>query len=111
MLITLQDSNMPMIFRPDTIRYSMVGKKRKKKKLAPSTAYKPVFKPYVPKEKSGLDRINEHRKDYPSMVGTSTGNLTPKEEPKVVEGVTLAPAYNKGAYQVIPRDEVKYIGK
>jgi hypothetical protein len=24
---------------------------------------------------------------------------------------TIAPAYNKGAYQVIPRDDVEHIGK
>ena len=24
---------------------------------------------------------------------------------------TVAPAYNKGAYQVVPRNEVEYIGK
>lgn len=102
---------MPMIFRPDTIRYSMVGKKRKKQKLAPSTAYRPEFKPAEKKVKSGLDRLNESRSDYPSYVGTSTGNLTPKKEVQKADGVTLAPAYNKGAYQVIPKDEVKYIGK
>jgi len=104
---------MPMIFRPDTMRYSMVGKKRKKKKLLPSTAYRPDFKPSDPVEKSGLDLYNEERstKQYASYDSGKTGALTPKEEPKVVEGVTIAPAYNKGAYQVIPKDEVKHIGR
>jgi hypothetical protein len=33
-----------------------------------------------------------------------------KEYPKL-EGYTVAIAYNKGAYQVIPNSDIKYIGK
>jgi len=30
---------------------------------------------------------------------------------EVSKNFTIAPAYNKGAYQVIPRGDVKHIGK
>ena len=34
-----------------------------------------------------------------------------KEKREISRGYTVAPAYNKGAYQVIPRTDVKHIGK
>ena len=34
-----------------------------------------------------------------------------KEKLEISRGYTVAPAYNKGAYQVIPRTDVKHIGK
>jgi len=30
---------------------------------------------------------------------------------EISKNYTIAPAYNKGAYQVIPRQDVKHIGK
>jgi hypothetical protein len=44
----------------------------------------------------------------------STGNCTVADNSWKVEEskkFTVAPAYNKGAYQVIPRGDVKWIGK
>ena len=34
-----------------------------------------------------------------------------KEKQKISSTYTIAPAYNKGAYQVVPKNEVKHIGK
>ena len=34
-----------------------------------------------------------------------------QEKREISKGYTVAPAYNKGAYQVIPRTDVKHIGK
>ena len=34
-----------------------------------------------------------------------------KEKREISKQYTLAPAYNKGAYQVIPRSDLKHIGK
>jgi len=37
--------------------------------------------------------------------------LTAEERRRISSQDTIAPAYNKGAYQVIPKKEIKYIGK
>ncbi len=37
--------------------------------------------------------------------------LTPEERRRISSQYTIAPAYNKGAYQVIPKKDIKYIGK
>ena len=34
-----------------------------------------------------------------------------QEKKEISKGYTVAPAYNKGAYQVIPKTDVKHIGK
>ena len=34
-----------------------------------------------------------------------------QEKREISKGYTVAPAYNKGAYQVIPKTDVKHIGK
>lgn len=63
-------------------------------------------------------QIEEFNKKYPS---SSTINTTSKgdgenaewqkEKLEISSTYTIAPAYNKGAYQVVPKDEVKHIGK
>ena len=42
---------------------------------------------------------------------TSKSKLTQEERLEISKQYTLAPAYNKGAYQVIPRGDVEWIGK
>ena len=37
--------------------------------------------------------------------------LTPEERRRISSQYNIAPAYNKGAYQVIPKKDIKYIGK
>jgi hypothetical protein len=43
------------------------------------------------------------------------GKYTPAKDSswkvEASKNFTVAPAYNKGAYQVIPRDDVEHIGK
>ena len=34
-----------------------------------------------------------------------------QEKREISKGYTVAPAYNKGAYQVIPKKDIKHIGK
>jgi hypothetical protein len=34
-----------------------------------------------------------------------------EEKVKISKNFTVAPAYNKGAYQVIPSTDIKHIGK
>jgi len=50
--------------------------------------------------------LKEHSKRFGNT--SLTNNQWKLEESKKH---TIAPAYNKGAYQVIPRNEVKDIGK
>lgn len=64
-----------------------------------------------------LDRQAEakaHREKYPSyQPSTSTYVPTKDDSWKLEESKnwTVAPAYNKGAYQVIPKSNIKDIGK
>ena len=34
-----------------------------------------------------------------------------QEKREISKGYTVAPAYNKGAYQVIPKEDIEWIGK
>ena len=90
-----------------SMRYSPSGRKRKtnawkKTKAKPSNVnLKKTPKPSV-----------EPKKEYPSM---KTGKYSPPVDNswKLEESkkFTVAPAYNKGAYQVIPASDIKHIGK
>jgi len=83
-----------------SINYSFSGRRRR---TVSSKKKKAVFKELKPKSKSIEQR-------YPSAA------LTPYVDPKKVDRTltktyTVAPAYNKGAYQVISKDNIKDIGK
>jgi len=45
--------------------------------------------------------------DNPKSINT----LSKEERQRISSEYTVAPSYNKGAYQVIPRNEVKHIGR
>ena len=52
--------------------------------------------------------------DSISVSSTSSGKGTMPDNSwklEISKKYTIAPAYNKGAYQVIPRDDVEHIGK
>jgi hypothetical protein len=85
--------------------YSYSGRKRngvKKIKKAPA-----AFRPIVP--------VKTYRRDteyYPSVEATRVVNTPDQSYKKEISATyTIAPAYNKGAYQVIPREGVKDIGR
>jgi len=73
---------------------------------------------YTPPKSYAQQQIEEFNKKYPS---SSTINTTSKgdgenaewqkEKLEISSTYTIAPAYNKGAYQVVPKNEVKHIGK
>ena len=67
-----------------SMRYTTSGRKRK------TNAYKKAKRPNFVAQKT------KHFKEI---------DIEPAKQ------YTLAPAYNKGAYQVIPRGDVKWIGK
>lgn len=73
---------------------------------------------YKPELSYAQKRIAEFNEKYPSntgMIGSSKGDGEnaewQKEKREISSTYTIAPAYNKGAYQVVPKNEVKHIGK
>ena len=90
-----------------SMRYSPSGRKRKtnawKKKRKPNFAAQAQkqFKPSV-----------ETKKEIPSLKTTKyTPEVDNSWKVEASKKYTVAPAYNKGAYQVIPASDVKHIGK
>jgi len=73
-------------------------------------AFKPNRKPVQDTKVSEYDK-------YPSMTkskGTRTDGIDEKweqEKKDISSQYTIAPAYNKGAYQVIGKTDIKHIGK
>ena len=62
-----------------------------------------LFDPY--KRKSTLEEIPD---DFVSRMMQSSGKggeLNSKPEVQMPDGFTIAPAYNKGGYQVVPRTD------
>lgn len=93
-----------------SMKYDMNGRKRKTNAWKKAPRRKDVFKPL---ENYSIGKEGTaHREKYPSM---SDMTYVPQKDTsyKVEESknFTVAPAYNKGAYQVIPRSDVKHIGK
>ena len=93
-----------------SMRHYPNGKKKKTNYWKKSKPRQREFKEYVP-ETVGFWR------ETPQIPSKGVGNpttsptTTPELKKEVSSRYTVAPAYNKGAYQVIPRDEVKDIGK
>ncbi len=89
-----------------SMKYTPSGRKRK------TNAYKTKAKPkFVAQAKKNFKQVEKLDK-IPSI--KSTGHCTVADNSWKVEAskkFTVAPAYNKGAYQVIPKGDVKWIGK
>jgi nucleoside-specific outer membrane channel protein Tsx len=73
---------------------------------------------FVVRKSIAQQQIEEFNKKYPSsstITATSKGDGEnaewQKEKLKISSTYTIAPAYNKGAYQVVPKNEIKHIGK
>ena len=78
-------------------------------------AFKPAKPDYHAQQRAR--QMEEHKKKYPSMPLTSGGTTKKddleweKEKAEICKNYTIAPAYNKGAYQVIGKNNIKDIGK
>ena len=107
-----------MINLGSSMRYGPSGKKRK------TTAWKETKKNTIMayqqgrleqsiSEKQRLEKMKEFDEKYPSYQGPSTYNPLPDTSYKkeASKNFTVAIGYNKGGYQVIPRNEIKHIGK
>ena len=83
----------------------------RKRKPLPKVGRRPKakFQEYVPEP----EPYRRPTKNYPSVV--STGAIRGKESDEYKKEVssryTIAPAYNKGAYQLITQDNIKDIGR
>jgi hypothetical protein len=73
---------------------------------------------YNPPKSYAQQQIEEFNKKYPSSSTINTSSKGDgenaewqKEKLEISSTYTIAPAYNKGAYQVVPKNEVKHIGK
>ena len=61
-------------------------------------------------EGSRFDPVHLHQPDLPPLSNDIPVGVAPKK--KVIDhNFTIAPAYNKGAYQVISKNNIKDIGK
>ena len=89
-----------------SMNYTPSGRKRK------TNAWRKAKKPnFVAQSKKNFKQV-EKLDEIPSI--KSTGHCTVADNSWKVEEskkFTVAPAYNKGAYQVIPKGDVKWIGK
>ena len=109
---------MGMIYGSMTHSYS--GKKRKtnawKKKSAPRKCRTESLR-VESHIKDRIKEMNAHRERYPSYVGKvskATANCVVEDNSykrEISKNYTVAPAYNKGAYQVINKSNIKDIGR
>tara|TARA_B100000579_G_scaffold372146_1_gene335121 strand:+ start:297 stop:584 length:288 start_codon:yes stop_codon:yes gene_type:complete len=90
-----------------SMRYSPSGRKRK------TNAWKKTKRPdFVAQAKKKFKPSIETKQEIPSMK-TSKYSAPVDNSWKIEESkkYPVAPAYNKGAYQVIPASDIKHIGK
>ena len=102
-----------------SLRYGPSGKRRKNHSLK-KTKRKVSAVHFEPLKisssaKARIDAMNEHTKKYPSYVPKTNVDKGTKEDTsykqEISKGYTIAPAYNKGAYQVIGKNNIKDIGR
>jgi hypothetical protein len=92
------------------MRHTSTGRKKKTNYWTKPKKKVSEFKPYV-----APDTFRRSTPDYPSADsishGSTGGTLTSQEKKDISSNYTIAPAYNKGAYQVIGPKNIKDIGK
>ena len=88
-----------------SINHSYSGRKRKTHRKVKKV--EPAFKPLVRKET--YYRETKYIPSAPMTMRKDMPDTSYKKE--VSKSYTLAPAYNKGAYQVISKENIKHIGR
>ena len=87
--------------------YDQHGRKRKSKFTKAVRTKQPEWKSFAPDT-----TYRRETKQYPSApLSEYTPARDTSYKQKASEKYTVSIAYNKGAYQVIPKEEVKHIGK
>jgi|TARA_R110001592_G_scaffold122350_2_gene328999 endonuclease YncB( thermonuclease family) len=109
---------MGMLNYSGSIRYSMNGKKRKTVSLTPKKKkldFKstPQYKRVVAKQEKQYKSLMEEMIKAGTFSSVSNGCAKVDNSWKIEESknYAIAPAYNKGAYQVVPKSDLKFIGK
>ena len=98
-----------MIFH-GALNYDATGRRKK-------TVRKSSFKRHTPNGTTSIPSYSYRSSRADTIKSLDTGicntSISPdtKVKQEVSKNYTVAVAYNKGAYQVIPRDSVKLIGK
>ena len=100
-----------------SLRYDTKGKKRKTKSLrqarktktsaSTTQAVQSVYKKYEQQEKAKQDFFDRLR----NAVGDTTRKADDRYKREISSDYSIGVAYNKGAYQVIPRSEIKHMGR
>lgn len=98
-----------------SMTHSYTGKKRKTSAYKTKPRKRVVFVPMEIAPTSRMQDIRDHYDKYPSYTGSvSNGTCGVSTESYKIEEskkFTIAPAYNKGAYQVINKSNIKDIGR
>ena len=113
---------MGMINAVNSLRYDMHGRKRKTNSLSKpkkkshsfntSRSYEASSRAPEPSYMSDLRDLKAKLESEDQRVKRIKEEKAFKEERlKISSNYAIAPAYNKGAYQVIPKSDLKYIGK
>lgn len=82
---------------------------RRKKKLPTVRRKKQAFTPYVPSSVYRRETPEYKSVSIDPKIAAGVENSSYKKE--ISSKYTLAPAYNKGAYQVISKENIKDIGR
>jgi hypothetical protein len=101
-----------------SLRYGPSGKKRKTKAFT-TKSKKKIYTDLIEQQQKVFNRVLREVSEtdkIPSMIhqggGSGQKNLEWEQEKlKISSQYTVAPAYNKGAYQVIGKSDIKHIGK
>lgn len=97
----------------NTLRYDMNGRRRKKQSPK-GPCYKKMKAPaFNPMHASGGPVRRDEGKTYKSapIQSQCVEKIDDSFKKNVSKKYTVAPAYNKGAYQVVSNENIKHIGK
>lgn len=104
-----------------TLRYDMSGRKRKTKALNKARKLRMQQKGQTLQAITNVlyERSKQIHDAIPSKglnigqngEGGECGLIDTEERKRISKQYTIAPAYNKGAYQVVPESDIKFIGR
>lgn len=96
-----------------SMRHTPSGRKRKTKAYRKSKVSSTTpFRELQPTTNVRYEESLKLREKYPSMeMGTYKPFEDQSYKKEISDNYTVAPAYNKGAYQVISKENIKHIGK
>lgn len=95
-----------------SLNYDQFGRKRKRKSSAGRSSSGTRTAPFQGANAGSSPARPTKKKTIPSApVGEYKPPRDTSWKVEASRKYTVAPAYNKGAYQVIPREDIKHIGK